>query len=96
MPRLLWRLASVVLPFMNLHGRVDVFVGRFTRPSQAGRFAPFNDPDAQAARWFRASREALERESKLSVLDTSLFALKGNLRRFIQGSIFSHIFCFFA
>jgi hypothetical protein len=30
--------SEMVLPSVKLHGRVDVFVGRFTRPSQAGRF----------------------------------------------------------
>jgi hypothetical protein len=41
-----------------------------------------------------ASREALERESNLRSWN-SLFASKVNLRRFNQGSILSHISCFF-
>jgi hypothetical protein len=32
------RFAAAVLLLMNLRGRVNVFVGHFTRPSQAGRF----------------------------------------------------------
>jgi hypothetical protein len=84
---------------MNLHGRVDVFVGRFRRPSQARRFwdaipSSFDDPDAQATRWFCASREVLERELNLRSWN-SLFASKGDLRRFNQGSILLHISCFF-
>jgi hypothetical protein len=44
MPRLLQRFASAVFPLVNLHGRVDVFVGPFTRPSQAGRFDALRRP----------------------------------------------------
>jgi hypothetical protein len=55
---------------------------------------PFDDPDAQATRWFCASREALERESNLRSRN-SLFASKGDLRHFNQGSVLSHISGFF-
>jgi hypothetical protein len=95
MPRLKRRFASVVLPSMNLHGRVDVFVGRFTRPSQAGRLMPFSDPGAQTTNWFCASCEAFFRERiEAFGVRSSLFASKGDLRRFNQGSVILHISCF--
>jgi hypothetical protein len=47
---------------------------------------PFSDPDAQTLRCFRASREALFRESiKASSVGSSFFASEGDLGRFKQG-----------
>jgi hypothetical protein len=56
-------------------------------------FAPFDDPDDQATRWFYASREVQERESNPRSRIT-LYASKGDLRCFNQGNVFSHISCF--
>jgi hypothetical protein len=81
------RFAAAVLPLMNLHGRVNVFVGRFSALARPDALTPFNDPDAQTTRWFCASCEALERESKLRSWIIPL--------RFIQGSIFFAYLLFF-
>jgi hypothetical protein len=46
---------------MNLHGRVNVFVGCFTRPSQAGCFDALQRPRRSSHKMVLS--EALERES---------------------------------
>jgi hypothetical protein len=70
MPRLKRCFALVVLPSVKLHGRVDVFVGRFTRPSQAGRFDALQRPRRTNHELVsRVLRSAFQRESKPSVLD---------------------------
>jgi hypothetical protein len=93
MPLLIRRFASVVLPSMNLHGRVNVFVGRFTRPSQAGRFDALQRPRRSSHKLVSCvPRGAFRRENQS--FRRWIFASKGDLRRFIQSSIFSHISCF--
>jgi hypothetical protein len=89
------RFASAIRPLMNLQGKSTFLWVASDALARPDALTPFDDPDAQATRWFCASREALERESKLWIWIT-LFASKGDLRRFIQGSVLSHISCFFA
>jgi hypothetical protein len=65
MPRLLRHFVSVVLPLMNLHGRVDIFMGRFTRPSQAGRFDALQRPQRSSHKMVsRVPRGAFRRENR--------------------------------
>jgi hypothetical protein len=71
MPRLKRRFASVVLPSVKFHGRVNVFVGRFTRPSQAGRFDALQRPRRTHIPMLsvRPVKRYTERESKPLALD---------------------------
>jgi hypothetical protein len=95
MPRLKRCFALVVLPSVKLHGRVDVSWVASHALARPDALTPFSDPDAQITNWFRAFCEALFRERiEAFGVGSSLFALKGDLRRFNQGSCISHISCF--
>jgi hypothetical protein len=87
------RFASAVCPLRISMGESTFLWVASDALARPDALTPFNDPDAQATRWFCASCEALERELKLRSW-ISLFASKGDLRRFIQGSVLSHISCF--
>jgi hypothetical protein len=95
-PRLKRCFASVVLPSVKFHERVDVFVGCYTRPSQARRFDALQRPlRTHITNAFCASCEAKYRERiEASGVGSSLFASESNSSRFKQGSIISHISCF--
>jgi hypothetical protein len=71
MPRLKRRFASVVLPLVNIHGQVDIFVGRFNALARMNALVPFSDPDARTfpMRSVRPAKRYTERESKPPALD---------------------------
>jgi hypothetical protein len=85
------RFASAVRPLMNLHGRVDVFVGRFRCPSQAGRFDALRRPRCSSHKMVlcvpRGARERIE----TSELDYPL-RFEGRFMSLHSSSVLSHCF----
>jgi hypothetical protein len=91
--------ALVVLPLVNFHLRVFVFMGRFTcpAPSQAGqtRRRPSATPTHGTTSFLPASCEALYKERiEASGVGLSLLASEGDFGRFKQCSRILHISCF--